>query len=104
MSLKENINKIHYDLTTRFGEVSITEKSSLKFGNYFELSVLENNKEVKLILKKNDVENYNFNWSYYSNPLKEDSYLVERCSNVDSITLHIQDIFEKNRFDSEYNG
>lgn len=103
MSLKENINKIHYDLTNRFGEVGIIEKSSLKMGNYFELSVLENNKEVKLLIKKTDIENHNFNWLYFSNPLNENSYLVERNSNVDSITLHIQDIFEKKRFDSEYN-
>ena len=103
MSLKQNINKVHFELTANFNEVSIVEKSSLQMGNYFELSVLENNKEVKLLIKKTDIESRSFDWSYLSNPLNEKSDLVERHSSIDNISEHIKDIFDKNRFDSDYN-
>ena len=56
MSLRQNINKVHFDLTNRFEEVTITEKSNLKLGHYFELSILESNKEVKIILTKTEAE------------------------------------------------
>lgn len=102
MSLKQNINKVHFELTANFNEVSIVEKSSLQMGNYFELSVLENNKEVKLLIKKTDIESRSFDWSYLSNPLNEKSDLVERHSSIDNISEHIKDIFDKNRFDSDY--
>lgn len=102
MSLRQNINKVHFDLTNRFEEVIITEKSNLKLGNYFELSILESNKEVKVILTKTEVEKGVFNWSYFSNPLNENSDLVERSSKIELFSLDIQEIIEKNRFDSDY--
>jgi hypothetical protein len=103
MNLRENINKVHFDLQNRFGEVTITEKSDLKLGNYFELSILEENKEVKVILRKNEVEKNVFEWSYFSNPLNESSNLVERTSKLEMFSLDVQEVFEKNRFDSDYN-
>lgn len=102
MSLRQNINKVHFDLTNRFEEVTITEKTDLKLGHYFELSILENNKEVKVILTKNEAEKGVFNWSYFSNPLNENSDLVERNSKLELFSLDIQEIIEKNRFDSDY--
>jgi hypothetical protein len=103
MNLRQNINKVHFDLQNRFGEVTITEKSDLKLGNYFELSILEENKEVKVILRKNEVEKNVFEWSYFSNPLNESSNLVERTSKLEMFSLDVQEVFEKNRFDSDYN-
>jgi hypothetical protein len=103
MSLRQNINKVHFDLQNRFGEVTITEKSDLKLGNYFELSILEENKEVKVILRKTEVEKNVFEWSYFSNPLNESSNLVERTSKLEMFSLDVQEVFEKNRFDSDYN-
>jgi hypothetical protein len=35
---------------------AILEKSSLEMSNYFELSILENNKELKVIIKKSDIK------------------------------------------------
>ena len=102
MSLRQNINKVHFDLTNRFEEVTITEKSNLKLGQYFELSILESNKEVKIILTKTEVEKGVFNWSYFSNPLNESSDLVERTSKLEMFSLDIQEILDKNRFDSDY--
>jgi hypothetical protein len=102
MSLRQNINKVHFDLTNRFEEVTITEKSNLKLGQYFELSILESNKEVKVILTKTEAEKGVFNWSYFSNPLNESSDLVERTSKLEMFSLDVQEVLEKNRFDSDY--
>ena len=102
MSLRQNINKVHFDLTNRFEEVTITEKSNLKLGQYFELSILESNKEVKVILTKTEAEKGVFNWSYFSNPLNESSDLVERTSKLEMFSLDIQEVLEKDRFDSDY--
>lgn len=102
MDLKQNINKVHGDLLNNFNDVKIVEKSSLEMNNYFELSVLENNKELKLIIRKNDIENNIFNWKYYSNPLNIDSYLIERVSSIGNFYNDVKDILEKNRFDEDY--
>lgn len=102
MELKYNINKIHSDLLSNFEEVRIDEKSDKKFGNYFLISAINEGKEVKLILTKKSVESGNLNWSYYSNPLKEDSLLVERTSSIADITTDVKDVIVKNRFDEEY--
>jgi hypothetical protein len=102
MELKYNINKIHSDLLSNFEEVRIDEKSDKKFGNYFLISAINEGKEVKLILTKKSVESGNLNWSYYSNPLKEDSLLVERTSSIVDITTDVKDVITKNRFDEEY--
>ena len=102
MELKYNINKIHSDLLSNFEEVRIDEKSDKKFGNYFLISAINEGKEVKLILTKKSVETGNLNWSYYSNPLKDDSLLVERTSSISDITTDVKDVITKNRFDEEY--
>lgn len=101
MELKQNINRVHGDLTNYFENVQISEKSNKELGNYFELSVLENNKEVKAIIKMTEIENANFSWEYYANPLDETS-LVERVSSIYTFSSDVQDIFEKNRFSSDY--
>jgi len=101
MNLRENLNKIHFELSNRF-DVQINEKSDLKIGNYVEFSINEGNKTVKAFIKKTELNNNNFNWMYFSNPLNENSTKVERTSSVDGFLKDIQDIFEKNRFDSEY--
>ena len=102
MELKYNINKIHSDFLSNFEEVSIDEKSDKKLGNYFLISAINEGKEVKLILTKKSVENGNLEWSYYSNPLKEDSFLVERSSSIADITTDVKDVINKNKFDEEY--
>lgn len=102
MSLKQNINKIHSDLSDKFSSVKVLEKNNRKYNNYIELIVNENNKTMTAIIKKTDLENGNFDWVYKSNPLLEESYLVERNSNVDNFLNDVNDIFEKNRFDYDY--
>jgi hypothetical protein len=102
MSLKSNINKVHFSIKESYQNTDIKEKSDKKFGNYFEINVLHENKNIKMILTKQDLEGNVFKWKYYSNPLDVNSYLVERISNVDNILEHVKDIFDKKRFDSEY--
>lgn len=102
MNFKSNINKIHYELSNCFGEVSVLEKSSLEYGNYIELCINENNKTIKTIIKKPELEFKRFNWLYRSNPNNDNSILIERNSSVDGFVEDIKDIFEKNRFDSDY--
>lgn len=102
MNLKQNINRIHIELSNNFEEVNLSEKSDVKRGNYIELSILENNKNLKVLISKTDLENDNFNWDYYANPLNENSDLVNRSSSISLFVEDVKDIFEKNRFNSEY--
>lgn len=102
MNLKQNINKIHSDLLSSFKDVNISEKESLQMGNYFEITVNEGKKELKAIVTKRDLENSFFNWRYYSDPDGELSHLVERDGSVDNFASVVKDIFDKNRFDSDY--
>ena len=100
--IKQNINKIHYDITNEFEVVTLSEKFNRDLGSYIEISITEGKKEVKLTLKKTEVEKNSFDWSYLSNPLVESSDLVYRTSTVLEFSRDIKDIFEKNRFDSDY--
>ena len=99
--MKYNINKLHGLILNDFKDVKIVEKSSMEFGNYFEISINEG-KEVKMILTKKEIENQIFEWKYFSNPLDENSFLIERKSSIENISKDIKEIFEKNRFDEEY--
>lgn len=100
--MKININKVHSELISNFEEVKICEKSNKEFGNYFEISTIKENKEVRMIITKKDIENSKFNWSYYSDPLNESSFLIERVSTTESVVNDVRDILDKNRFDEEY--
>jgi hypothetical protein len=101
MIIKQNLNKIHFLLSDKFN-VELNEKSDLKIGNYIEFIIREDNKEIKASIKKSELNNNNFNWNYLSNPLNESSTIVERFSSVDGFINDIVDIFQKNRFDSDY--
>jgi hypothetical protein len=102
MGLKKNINKIHSDLSDKFSSVEIVEKYNKKHSNYIEIVVNEENRTMFSIIKKEDLEREEFKWSYKSNPMLEDSYLVERNSSIDKFTSDVKDIFEKDRFDYDY--
>jgi hypothetical protein len=101
MNLRANVNKIHADMISVFEDVQISEKSSKDRGEYLEFVTVNEKKELVILVSKKELSSDNFNWSYYSNPLKK-THLVERKSNVNDMIKDIQDIFEKNRFDSEY--
>lgn len=102
MALKDNINRIHIDLLNNFNSVEIKEGSDIKNGNFIKLLISDNNRVLDLSIRKRDLELNRFNWTYKSNPLVENSHLVERISDISSFTNDIKDIFENKRFDSEY--
>lgn len=102
MNLRENINKIHFNLSNQFDDVKIEEKSNIELGSCVEMTINESEKQVRLVVTKKSLENYRFDWKYLSNPLNESSTQVERTSNVDDFTADIKDIFDRNRFDSDY--
>lgn len=102
MSLRENINKIHYELTDSFENVKIEEKENKNVGKYFQISAFNEGKELKMKINFIDLEMSNFNWAYLENPLNENSDWIERNSDVNNIINHIDDIFNKNRFSEDY--
>lgn len=102
MSIKQNINRIHVELSNNFESVKIEEKSNIKFGNYFEISSVNEGLEVKMIVTKRDLESNNIKWSYFANPLDSNSHLVERVSNIDNITNDVVEVLSKKRFSDEY--
>lgn len=103
--MKFNINKIHGNLLSirEMGDsVSISEKSDKKHGSHFEILAEMQGKQLKMIVRKNALESDTFDWAYYADPTDESSHLIERTSTTDTVSEHILDIFEKNRFDEEY--
>jgi hypothetical protein len=102
MDIRYNINKLDTILKDNFQNVKIENKSTKKFGNYFEIIVSES-KEVRIILPYKNIDgNKKFEFYYYSNPLNEESDLICRDGSVDNINLIIKDIIDNNRFDKEY--
>lgn len=101
MGLKENVNRIHSELSQKY-DVNVEEGTNRELGNFVKFSIQEGNKNLVCVISKIDLEKNNFDWTYKSNPLNENSDLIERNSNVSEFTTHVDDIFNKNRFDSEY--
>ena len=103
MPLKENINKIHYDLVNKYGDsVSVAEKSTPSIPDYIEISINHNDKLLIMGIQKRQLENTSFNWFYKDNPLDTNAYLVERSSNTETLLTDIDDIFTKNKFNKKY--
>ena len=79
MDIRYNINRIHSVLNESFVNVEISEKSSLKFGKYFEISIKES-KEVKMIIPFKNIDNVNnFEFYYLSNQINEKSINKQIC-------------------------
>lgn len=101
MNLKQNINKIHVELQEVTDSVNLYEKSDLNYGNYFQIECIKENKKLVAIITKKDLDSNHFNWKYLSNP-NDSKSIVERSSSIDSFVEHVVDIYNKNRFDSDY--
>jgi hypothetical protein len=102
MGFIENINRIDFILKTKYRNVKINEFVDFKMGNCIRIVVEDKNKVLDAVISKSVLENNTFEWYYKSNPLDDESVLVERVSNVDSFGYVVEDIFEENRFDSNY--
>lgn len=102
MPLKDNINKIHIELLNEYSDVSINEGTDKKTGNFINLIITENKKVLDIKINKRDLEFLQFNWGYKSDPSNENSFLVERNSELSSFLSDVKDVINNNRFDSEY--
>ncbi len=107
--IKENINKIDYDLKNLFEDVKILEKSNK--GNYYlEIGascIFESNNEkkkgeVKVEISKPNLNSNTIKWSYYTNPVNESSDKIERISNIESIASDIYDIISSKKMANDY--
>jgi benzoyl-CoA reductase/2-hydroxyglutaryl-CoA dehydratase subunit BcrC/BadD/HgdB len=102
MDIRYNINRIHSLLGDKFQDVNICEKTSLKFGKYFEIVVNES-KTIKMIIPFKNIDGRSkYSFYYLSNPINEQSELVERISDNESIVSIVEDIFNNNRFSEDY--
>jgi hypothetical protein len=107
--IKQNINKIDFNLKKLFENVYVTEKCD-KNNFFLEISAnklvnFENcNKRVnvKIEINKNDILSENIKWSYFINPLNESIGKIERISNINNIADDINDIVENKRMINEY--
>ncbi len=100
--IKSNINRLHLLLSNKFSDVEIEEKASSKIGQYFKISINEG-KQVDILIPFKNIDNKSIiNWEYLSNPLDENSYLISRKSDIDSIPNIVSDIIDNNKFSSDY--
>ncbi len=105
--IKENINKIDYELKDLFETVIIEEKSD-RSRFYFEIKVSgyklnESLAECEVLFEidKSDLVNKDIKWNYWANPTTKE-YQVPRNSHLDYITKDVSDIILKGRLDSNY--
>jgi hypothetical protein len=107
--LKENINKIDYELKNLFENVKIFEKSN-KSNYYFEINAFAHvdyggdrkDAQVKVSISKPDLEFNKIKWSYLTNPLNENSDVILRVSNIDHISFDIYEVLLNKRMEDEY--
>ena len=99
--LKENINKIDYELKGLFDSVTIVEKNH-KNNFYLEIICESKKTKVRVNIDKINLNGRNVKWSYYTNPLNENSDIIDRVSNIDSISNDIFQILSKKQMNSEY--
>ena len=107
--IKQNINKIDFDLKNLFENVYITEKAD-KQGYFVEIScnkmfLFEGCKkrvEVKTYISKDNLKFDNIKWSYSLNPLRETAQRIDRVSLIKNLAKDIYDIAENKRMVKEY--
>lgn len=106
--IRENINRIDFQLKNLFENVEITEKNN-KVG-YFEIiasSLVDVDGEkkraqVKAFITKPALESNIVNWSYCVNPSNVTSDVIERVSNIDNVANDIYDVVKSKRMEKEY--
>ena len=106
--IKENINKIDYELKNLFDSVNITQKSR-KGEFYLEISttsIINESNFSKKIEVKVEILNKNLNsnfieWSYYSDPTNESSK-IGRLSSINTISKDIKEVLTKKFLSKDY--
>lgn len=109
LDIKQNINKIDFDLKKLFENVYIAEKAD-KGNFYFSITankmfLFEGCKkriEVKVDINKNDLNSTIVKWNYSLNPLNESAEKIERVSYIQNIANEIFDVASNRRMIKEY--
>jgi len=101
MEFKSNLNKLHYNLTQTFENVSVSEKFSREEGNFLEISIKED-LECKIIITKSALESKKVSWKYSSDPTDVESHWVDRTSNLEDMSEEILELFQNKRFSTDY--
>ena len=97
--MKTEINKIDYELKNLFENVSINELTN-KNRFYIQIIAENNNIKVKLNIDKDQLDKSLIKWEYYPNP--NENLIIERISNIDTLSFDIFDIFKSKRLDKTY--
>jgi hypothetical protein len=107
--IKENINKIDYELKQLFENVYISDKTKknnflfhISCNKMFLFEGCKKRVEVIVDINKEDLKSNNIKWSYSLNPLNENAERIERYSTIDTITKDIYDIADNRRMVNEY--
>lgn len=107
--IKENINKIDYELKQLFENVYIsdkTQKNSFLFhiscNKMFLFEGCKKRVEVIVDINKEDLKSNNIKWSYSLNPLNENAERIEKYSTINTIAKDIYDIADNRRMVNEY--
>lgn len=107
--IRENINKIDFDLKGLFESVEISEKTN-RSDYYFEILAsstfnmggTDKKASIKVNILKPNLNESNVKWSYFVNTNDEQSDKIERTSNINTIAKDIYETITKKRMDSEY--
>lgn len=108
--IKQNINRIDFELKEVFESVSINEKAD-RVGHYFE--ILTNSKflfedstwrnaGVKLKIYKQDLISETVRWFYQVDTLNENSDWIERASDLDFIAIDVNNVILLKQMSEEY--
>lgn len=100
--IKENINKIDHDLKQLFELVEISEKAN-KSDYYFEVKATStfnfggDNKvaSIKVNISKPELNESNIRWRYFVNTNDDNSDVIERVSNINSIAKDVYETLSK---------
>ena len=107
--IKQNINKIDFDLKNLFENVFISEKTdrnkyffSISANKMFLFEGCKKRIEVKLDIDFEDLKTNVVKWKYSLNPLTENAQTIERVSYINNIANDIYDIASNKRMVKEY--
>ena len=103
--IKENINRLDFELKSVFQKVQINEgqsKSEYFFDIVAEKIVEGKMTAIRLFINKSQLESKKVTWRYLSNPSEQDSYLVERVSNFEELAEDILQVVDERKFERAY--
>lgn len=108
--IKNNINRIDFELKEVFENVDIIEKSD-RIGHYFEITANSKflfedsswrNAGVRLKIYKQDLITENVRWFYQVDTLNENSDWIERASNLEFLSVDVNNVILLRQMSEDY--